>query len=140
MGTTSTAASTDDSVDVAVARQLGAPVLVMVTRDGCGWRAEVAALGVVRNSRSLHGLVRRVRALLGTDAIDYQFDTGDVELDQLVRQIRLAREAVQAHGERARKLTGEALRLPCGGSVRDLAVLIGLSHQRVHQLMRQICP
>jgi hypothetical protein len=69
--------------------------------------------------------------------VDYEFQTGDAELDRLVRQIRLARAAMHVHEERARKLTGQVLTLPSGGSVRDLGVLLGLSHQRIHQLMRR---
>jgi hypothetical protein len=83
---------------------------------------------------------RQVRELLGTDAIDYQFHTGDVELDRLVMCIRAARATAQQHEERARRLTEQALQLPSGGTVRDLALLLGLSHQRIHQLMQRRLP
>jgi hypothetical protein len=129
--------ASDESKELVAVRQLGAPVVVRVCRAGKDWQAEVMALGVVRSARSLHGLHRRVRELLGADEVDYEFHTGDAELDRLVRQIRLARAAIQLHEERARKLTGQVLMLPTGGSVRDLGVLLGLSHQRIHQLMRR---
>jgi hypothetical protein len=130
-------ATVRESGDVTAVRQLGAPAVVMVSRTGKGWQAEVVALGVMREARSLHGLHHRVRELLGTDVVDYEFHTGDAELDRLVRLIRLARAAIQLHEERARKLTGQVLTLPGGGSARDLGVLLGLSHQRVHQLLRR---
>jgi hypothetical protein len=75
--------------------------------------------------------------LLGDDFVDYQFHTGDAELDRLVTQIRAARLAARRYEERARRLTELVLMLPSGGSVRNLAVLVGLSYQRVHQLMRK---
>jgi len=128
------------TIDVAMVRQLAPPVVVMVSRAPRGWVAEVAALGVERTARSLVALDRRVRELLGTDAVDYQFHTGDAELDRLVMHVRAAREAAQRNQERARRLTGQALRLPSGGSGRDLAWLLGLSHQRIHQLIRSLGP
>ena len=128
------------TIDVAMVRQLARPVVVMVSRTPGGWVAEVAALGVQRTARSLVALDRRVRELLGTDAVDYQFHTGDAELDRLVMHVRTAREAAQRNQERARRLTGQALRLPSGGSGRDLAWLLGLSHQRIHQLIRSLGP
>jgi hypothetical protein len=133
--TTVAAAAVRESADVAAVQHLNAPAAVLVSRAGMGWQAEVAALGVVRKARSLHTLHRRVQELLGTEAVDYDFRTGDAELDRLVRQIRRARTAVQVNEERARRLTGQALTLPSGGSARDLAVLLGMSHQRVHQLL-----
>ncbi len=128
------------TIDVAMVRQLARPVVVMVSRTPGGWVAEVAALGVQRTARSLVALDRGVRELLGTDAVDYQFHTGDAELDRLVMHVRAAREAAQRNQERARRLTGQALRLPSGGSGRDLAWLLGLSHQRIHQLIRSLGP
>jgi hypothetical protein len=118
-------------------RQLGRPVVVMVSRVAGGWVAEVAALGVVRRARRLAALDRRMRELLGTDEVDYQFHTGDAELDRLVVQIRAARAAASVAEERANQLIRRVLRLPSGGTVRDLGLLLGLSHQRVHQLMQR---
>src|SRR2546430_1701564 len=90
-----------------------------------------------RRRRRLVTLDQQVRDLLGTNDVDYQFHTGDGELDRLVMHIRSARLAAQRHEDRARRLTGQALALPGGGSIRDLALLLGLSHQRVHQLLRR---
>jgi hypothetical protein len=126
-----------DAAETALVRQLARPVVVMVSRRGTGWVAEVAALGVERKARSLVVLDRRMRALLGTDALDYQFHTGDAQLDRLVSRIRAARETAQRSEERALRLTEQALQLPSGGTVRDLGVLLGVSHQRVHQLLQR---
>jgi hypothetical protein len=115
--------------------ELGSPVLVMVSRCGRGWLAEVAALGTVRRRRSLAALDRCVRELLGTGSVEYHFATGDARLDRLVVQIQTTRHATRRNEERVQRLVEQALRLPCGGSVRDLAVLLGLSHQRVQQLL-----
>jgi hypothetical protein len=75
--------------------------------------------------------------LVGDVPVHYQFHTGDAELDRLVIQIRAARLAAQRLEARAKRLTGKVLMLPSGGSVRDVALLVGLSYQRVHQLMQQ---
>jgi hypothetical protein len=125
------------AMEIAAVRQLGRPAVVAVSRTVQGWQAEVAALGVLRQARSLVTLDRRVRELLGSDEVDYQFHTGDAELDRLVMQVRAARSAARTYEARARRLTGRVLMLPRGGSGRDLAVLLGLSYQRVHQLLER---
>jgi hypothetical protein len=109
----------------------------MVSRSRNGWVAEVAALGVKRRARSLAAIDRRVRALPATDSVDYQFHTGDTELDRLVLHIRTARENARRHEERAQRLTEQALQLPSGRTVRDLGFLLSLSHQRIHQLLQR---
>jgi hypothetical protein len=131
------AAGTSAEAETALVRQLARPVVVMVGRRLSGWVAEVAALGVQREACSLVGLGRRIRALLGTAAIDYQFHTADAELDRLIRRIRAAREAVRCSDERAQRLTEQALRTPSGGTVRDLGFLLGVSYQRAHQLLQR---
>src|SRR5262245_7477415 len=99
-----TTMTSQDLTEAALVRQLAYPVVVMVSRSRGGWVAEVAALAVQRRARSLVGLDRRIRALLGTDSVDYQFHTGDAELDRLVSHIRAAREVAQRSEERAQQL------------------------------------
>lgn len=112
-------------------------LVVVVQRDDRGWQTHTATLGVIRAS-SLFALSRRIRELVGRQPVDYQFHTGDAELDRLVLQIQAAQAEVRRHRERARALTLQVLRLPGGGTLRDLGLLVGLSYQRVHQLMRQV--
>jgi hypothetical protein len=94
-------------------------LLVVVRRDLYTWQATVADLGTVR-ARSLCTVDRRVRDLVGDAPMDYQFHTGDTELDRLVQQVRTARAQARWLDARARRLTNQALRLPVGGSGRDL--------------------
>lgn len=118
-------------------RPRNSSVMVLVGRVGVEWRAEVAASGAVCRARSLMGLHRQVQKLLGKDVADYVFRTGDVELDRLVWQVRAVRTTTRALQARTRLLTGRVLALSGGCSGRDLAVLLGMSHQRVQQLVAQ---
>ena len=110
---------------------------VVVTRDGRGWRAEIAERATARRARTLYALDRRVRELLGSGWVEYDFHTGDGTVDRLVAGVRAARRAALAADDRARCLTEKVIVLAPGLSVRDLGVLLELSHQRVHQLLRR---
>jgi hypothetical protein len=110
---------------------------VLVTREGRGWQADIAELGVRRRARTLYTLDRRVRAVLTPGWVEYDFHTGDAVLDRLVAGVRAARRIAEAAEERAKGLTEHAIALAPGLSVRDLGVLLELSHQRVHQLLRR---
>jgi hypothetical protein len=113
------------------------PVIV-TSRNSRGWRAELIEHDVVCQGHSLAALDRRVRELLGPQPLDYQFRTGDAELDRLVAAARAARWAARRFEDQARRLTERVLVLPIGASGRDLGVLLDLSHQRVQQLMRRV--
>ncbi|TML22585.1 MAG: hypothetical protein E6G35_15325 [Actinobacteria bacterium] len=110
---------------------------VVVTRDDRGWRAEIPELAAQRRAGSLYALDRRVRGLLGRGWVEYDFHTGDAALDRLVAGVRAARRAAQVAEERARGLTERVIALAPGLSVRDLGVMLEISHQRVHQLLRR---
>jgi hypothetical protein len=110
--------------------------VVVVSRTAGGWQAEVAGHGVL-NARSLGTLDRRVRELLRAEAVAYQFHTGNAELDRSIRHVRSARAAVRRHEEKTRRFTDHVLALSSDVSQRDLGVLLGLSYQRVHQLVEQ---
>jgi hypothetical protein len=69
-------------VEAALARQLAEPAVVLVSREGGCWVAEVAALGVVRRGAVLAAVDAQVRELLGTDVVDYHFhDCGEFVVD-----------------------------------------------------------
>jgi hypothetical protein len=80
-------------------------------------------------------LDRQVRRLFGSESVEYRFHTGNGELDRLLGQVRTARSSARRYEERGRRLTLQVLTLPSGVSQRDLGVLLGLSYQRVHQLV-----
>jgi hypothetical protein len=110
---------------------------VRVVREEHGWRAELVEPRVVRRSRTLHALDRQVRKVLGPGWVDYRFRTGDAELDRLVAGVRAARRTTQVAEELARELTEQVLERAGGLSRRELGILLDLSHQRVHQLVRR---
>jgi hypothetical protein len=85
--------------------------------------------------RALRALDRRVRTLIGPGRVTYEFRTGDAELDRLVTEVRTVRSAARLLDQQARKLVEEILSRRGRSSRRDLAVLLELSHQRVHQLI-----
>jgi hypothetical protein len=104
----------------ALVRQLCSPAVVMVSREGGGWVAEIAALGVVRRAPALATVDAQVRDLLGTDVVDYHFCTGDFAVDRLVNGICPG---------------GLALELPNGGTFFDLAVLLGMPDDQMRQAL-----
>lgn len=125
---------------------------VVVTREDTSWLADVPELeGVHTFARTLRKLDESVReavvmaADLPDEAMpdlefDYEYRLGDQVLDAQVRELRDARRELadrQATVDRiTRSLVTEAaasLHL----SQRDVAVLAGLSHQRVDQLQER---
>jgi hypothetical protein len=69
------------AAETALARQLRPPALVMISRDGDGWLAEIAALGITRRAPLLCAVDRLVRELLGADVVDYHFHPGQPPLE-----------------------------------------------------------
>ncbi len=110
---------------------------MIVTHDGRGWQAEIAELGVHRRGRTLYALDRRVRELFPSGWVEYDFHTGDDTLDRLIAGVRAARRAALVAEDRANGLTRRLIQVAPGLSIRDLGVLLELSHQRVHQLLRR---
>jgi hypothetical protein len=113
---------------------------VIVLREDRGWRAEIPDLRQLHRARTLYALDQRVRELLGSGWVDYRFRTGDPLLDELVAGVRAGRRAAQLAEEQARELTDQALDRASGLSSRDLGVLLELSHQRIHQLLKRTDP
>jgi hypothetical protein len=110
---------------------------VVVTRQGRNWHAEIVELSAHRRARTLYALDRRIRELLPPGWVEYDFHLGESTLDRLVAGVRAARRAAIVADDRARRLTEQAIVLAPGMSIRDLGVLLDLSHQRVHQLLQR---
>lgn len=122
---------------------------VLVTREDGHWLADVPELeGTHTHARSLSALDRYVRevivlgAELPDDAIpdldlDYEFDTGDQVVDAAA-DLRRQRADLERAERRLAKSTERTVAdlVARGYSVRDIAVLTGVSYQRVSQLMK----
>jgi len=121
---------------------------VVVTRDGGHWLADVPELqGAHTYARSLPALDQAVREVIVLAAdlpdeampelvLDYDYHTGDPELDTTALEVRRLRQEANELAAVATARTGEAAaRLVARGlSVRDVASLLGISPQRVSQL------
>src|SRR5256885_3589579 len=103
---------------------------VVVRRQSDGWHAEIVDLAVALRAFSLSTLDRRVRERLGSQGPEYHFRTGDAELDRLVGEVREARRSARLLQDLAREAVYRAIVRGGGMSRRDLALLLGLSHQR----------
>jgi hypothetical protein len=69
--------------------------------------------------------------------VDYEFHTGDAVLDRLIVDARKSRLQAQLTEVEARQATRQLLAHAVHRadlSIRDLAIMLGLSHQRIHQL------
>jgi predicted RNase H-like HicB family nuclease len=122
---------------------------VNVTRERDAWLADVPDVpGAHTFARSLSALQRSVREVivLMTDRpgealddfdLDFRYEIGDSST-----AVGTAREA-RAAAERAERESAAAIRravarLPASLSVRDVAELLGISHQRVAQVRAEL--
>jgi hypothetical protein len=71
--------------------------------------------------------------------LDYEYHTGDANLDTTAREVRqLRREADELAAAAAARTSRAAAELVAGGlSARDVAALLGISPQRVSQITAQ---
>jgi DNA-directed RNA polymerase specialized sigma subunit len=126
---------------------------VVVTREGSRWLAEVPELsGAHTFAGSLRKLDQYVREAIVVAAdlpdeamanlvLEYEYQLGDEALDAQVRRIRAQRAEVERLRRRLEEDTEDVIGLAFASnrielSQRDLAELIGLSHQRVSQLAK----
>lgn len=122
---------------------------VIVTREGEDWLASVEGVaGAHTFARNLPGLEHEVREMLALaldlpegheaeDALDltWSIHTGDEDLDRLSSSLREERvRLARAERELASKVAELARQLRRTMSVRDVAVLLGVSPQRVSQI------
>jgi hypothetical protein len=121
---------------------------VTVTREEDHWLADVPELqGAHTYARSLPTLDQAVREVivLADDlpdaampelVIDYDYHTGDQELDVAAVEVRRLRRQADELAAAAAARTGQAAAklIAKGLSVRDAAALLGISPQRVSQL------
>lgn len=121
---------------------------VVASRDDGHWLADVPELqGAHTYARSLPTLDQAVREVIVLAAdlpdgampelvIDYDYHTGDPELDSTAVEVRrLRREADELSAAAAVRTGQAAVKLVARGlSVRDAAALLGISPQRVSQL------
>lgn len=121
---------------------------VIVTREDGQWLADVPDLeGTHTHARTLRALDRAVREaiVIGADLpddalgwvlLDYDYRSGDAQLDADAAQLRRRRAELAGLAgeveERTRELGSRGV--GAGLPVRDVAVMLGVSHQRVAQV------
>jgi len=117
---------------------------VIVTREKDAWLADVPQLeGSSTYARSLPALDKAVREVivLGADlpdeamdelALDYVYRTGDPRVDELAARVRRERAQIAAVEEHTAQAARE---LSPAYSLRDAGMLLGISYQRVSQLV-----
>lgn len=114
---------------------------VTATRSGDWWLLAVDCLDVVTQARRLDRAERTVRDLIatwldvGAATIGVQIHVPELaeDVEDLHRRWRLAREAKAAAAARAREVARKAA--DRGMTVREIGVLLGISHQRAQQLI-----
>jgi hypothetical protein len=122
---------------------------VVVTRENDAWLADVPGLpGTHTWAKNLPGLDRSIREAIaliedlpdGAEAdlrLDYEYNIGDPELNELTAGLRAERERIQREEhELAERTAIAAGRLVTGASmsVRDAATLLAVSPQRISQV------
>jgi hypothetical protein len=110
---------------------------VRILRDRSGWHAQLGTGAQPLRARNLSGLFTQLRLLLDVATVRMVFDTGDAELDNLLAEVRAAWRRADQVSRAAQALADRLLARADGLPNRDVAVLIGKSHQRVAQLRQQ---
>ncbi len=120
---------------------------VVVTREDGRWLADVPDVpGTHTWARNLVGLDTSVREAIalaedlpeGVEPeleLSYEYHTGDDQLDDAAAQLRLKRERMEAELALITQRTAELAReMAETYSVRDAAMLLGVSPQRISQI------
>jgi hypothetical protein len=114
-----------------------------VERDGRFWAIQVEGVGPTqaRHLREVDAMARDLIALMTHAApdsfdVDYDYRLPEVACGHIKRASELRAEAEQAQAEAAAEVQAAARELSDDGiPLRDIGKLLGLSHQRVHQLV-----
>ena len=122
----------------------------MVTREGDHWLADVPLLqGAHTHARSLPTLDRSVREVIALAAdlpdeampglsLVWEYHTGSTELDGAAAAVRIERARIDAEARTLTERTADLARTLVrdhGLSVRDAAAVLGVSPQRIGQLV-----
>ena len=124
---------------------------VVVTREDGQWLADVPDLeGTHTHARTLRALDRAVReaVVLGADlpddaldqlVLDYDYRSGGPQLDADAAALRRRRTELTGLADEVEERTRElgSRGVGAGLPLRDVAVLLGVSHQRVAQVARR---
>lgn len=121
-------------------------IKVTVEHDGYNWVA-IPECGGTTTARCLEQLADRVCEVVemmtgrAVTADELQLEVRVAGAAQ-ARKARAAREAADVAAARSAALTSLAVGAlrDAGCSVRDIGTLVGISHQRVHQLVGQVPP
>lgn len=123
-----------------------------VTREDDYWLATVNGLaGAHTEARTLSMLDTAIREVIVLAAdlpdeamqdltIDYEFQTGEPVIDEQATEVRHERHELEQRDREVTAHTEAIVRWAAenGYSVRDTAVLTGISHQRVSQVRREL--
>jgi predicted transcriptional regulator len=121
---------------------------VIVTREGRDWLAEVVGIrgGAHTHARTLDKLDQYVREVivLGADLpdealerldLDYEYRVADADDAERREAVDIRKRAEELHARAIQAASQLALRYTERGlPVRDIATMLGISHQRVSQL------
>lgn len=119
---------------------------VTATREGKWWEISVMGLDEVTQARKVADIEQNARALIAVTK-DVPIDEVRVGVDLVVGDLdRVAQRAGEIHltRERAERMREEATAAAeklakeledAGVPMRDIGTILGLSHQRVHQIL-----
>lgn len=119
---------------------------VDVYREGRWWMIEVPVLDALTQARRVEEIEAQAVSLISTvldvapsevEVSIHSLKIGDVDALAIADHVRQARADALAAEERSAKATAEAAKaLSALAPVRDVGEMLGVSHQRVSQLVR----
>lgn len=117
---------------------------VQVVRDGRWWLVTVPAIGGVTQARRFTDVEAMARELVAVTTGDADAEvrlgevkTGDVAVSDRINRIRSDRaEAARLERQASEEVRALAREIAAQGvSLRDVGAVLGVSHQRAHQLI-----